>query len=71
MCHLENYTSVIKENTLLVRRLFDKFWESVSLTFLLCLLSSELVEKIIDVRELCVIANVQIFAKIVEMKFVN
>jgi hypothetical protein len=41
MCHLENYTSVIKENTLLVRISFDKFWEGVSLTFLLCLLSSE------------------------------
>jgi hypothetical protein len=53
MCHLENYTSVIKENTLLVRISFDKFWESVSLTFLLCLLSGELVEKIIDVREFC------------------
>jgi hypothetical protein len=25
MCHLENYTMVIKENTLLIRISFDKF----------------------------------------------
>jgi hypothetical protein len=43
----------LKNHTLLVRISFDKFWESVSLTFLLYLLSGELVEKIIDVREFC------------------